>query len=1344
MKNQSLLRENFRMKFFIAAAFVFLFNPFLQAQQLPLWTVPNKQIKFPSLTVTNLPSADYTGAAAQYAHNVMHDIQGNLSFFIVDGTVYDKNGSLIGDILNPTTGGNVTGITEWLIVPAPGSNGKIDCKKYYLIGGNYNSPTGPGGQPEPYYILLDMGVQNSGAYGNPNAQGDFIGLSGAGDPTATHLPGVISQALHNGSLHFAVSKYRPSTNDYFLFISDAVRIMRITISASGFSSPVNIMGTLYMPFSNNSAGARNEMELVQLPGGATTNYRIALGYGTTPPTGTSKYKIFVGNIDFATGNLIGSPTVIDLPFISLTVHAFPHGLEFSSDGRFLYVAHTEDPYLQYVDLNSSSVLSPLGPVTSPNITSSQAQDFQLTQIELGNDQYMYFGSSSGMARLFPSTNPTSATWENAVPGLPPVPVSSGGFSSTNANNIRLLNDQIDGENLYNLLFAPGAECCVEHSIYDQTNFIAPASATWTGGFNPINNGAGATVTIKEELRIPSGITVTIDNMIFQFAPTGYVVIEQGAKLILNRTTFTIDDRCEKQMWGGIQVWGTTNQNQFPSGNPTFQGIIHLTDNSVIEHAWNAITTWKPNDWNTRGGVVVASNSTFNNNKRSVEFMSYHNTFPSSGAPFRNLSSFYDVTFTVDDNFLGNSFNTHVTMWDVNGVYFRWCKFENNQTNKIFSTTENKGIFSIDAGYIVGASCNILPPPNQPCPPASLLRSSFKGFNHAVHAVGTGTLYTVNVDQSDFDENVYGVYMEGSNNFSATRSNYIIGGNNASGVWLPIRNGIYTNVSTGYRIEENNMSNAAFPLGLMIGFWVRNSGHADNQVYKNSSRNIDIGEIGHGLNRNPNYAFNGLQILCNTHVGVKRNDIYVAKDLSGRTTDHGIRQFQGDPSKSAGNVFSHMNLPESDFANKCDWVIDYFHTGGMTEPLTYTQYMVNPFQITTANTCPSRFNNDSEKLTETERQDLSDEYDNQELSYVNLLYNYNQLMDGGDQNALLTQIQLSWPADAWDLRDELMSHAPYLSQDVLREAAMRDILPHAMLLEICLANPDATKSDEFLYFLQYDIPTPMPLYMIDLIRANWDTETARTLLEGGMAHFSGEMAGIANLLANDYTKDEEPNFNQIRYWLGKGSTLTDKYVLAESYLESGDYSVAENILNDIPNQFELRDHEIIEHDNYMYYFNFRKDVNDSGRTIGQLTSSEIDMLNFIVENHTGRSKVFAQNILCFFYSICADAPELTLDGGESRLMHPGTLANEVMTEKLITVSPNPASSFTTITWSIPAYDNSTFIEIFDVVGKKIQSYKINDIKGQWIWDTRRVKNGFYFYELRQNNKPLKSGKIIVNN
>jgi hypothetical protein len=31
MKNQSLLRENFRMKFFIAAAFVFLFNPFLQA-----------------------------------------------------------------------------------------------------------------------------------------------------------------------------------------------------------------------------------------------------------------------------------------------------------------------------------------------------------------------------------------------------------------------------------------------------------------------------------------------------------------------------------------------------------------------------------------------------------------------------------------------------------------------------------------------------------------------------------------------------------------------------------------------------------------------------------------------------------------------------------------------------------------------------------------------------------------------------------------------------------------------------------------------------------------------------------------------------------------------------------------------------------------------------------------------------------------------------------------------------------------------------------------------------------------------------------------------------------------
>lgn len=73
-----------------------------------------------------------------------------------------------------------------------------------------------------------------------------------------------------------------------------------------------------------------------------------------------------------------------------------------------------------------------------------------------------------------------------------------------------------------------------------------------------------------------------------------------------------------------------------------------------------------------------------------------------------------------------------------------------------------------------------------------------------------------------------------------------------------------------------------------------------------------------------------------------------------------------------------------------------------------------------------------------------------------------------------------------------------------EAAYSDVLPSAMLLEICLANPDATRSDEFSTALQYDIPTPLPQYMLDLIIANWDVETPLTLLESQLSELYHSM------------------------------------------------------------------------------------------------------------------------------------------------------------------------------------------------------------------------------------------------
>ena len=51
--------------------------------QNSLWSLPGYY--WTPAQLQPLPTGDYTGAAAQYAHNGMHDAQGNLLFFVVDG-----------------------------------------------------------------------------------------------------------------------------------------------------------------------------------------------------------------------------------------------------------------------------------------------------------------------------------------------------------------------------------------------------------------------------------------------------------------------------------------------------------------------------------------------------------------------------------------------------------------------------------------------------------------------------------------------------------------------------------------------------------------------------------------------------------------------------------------------------------------------------------------------------------------------------------------------------------------------------------------------------------------------------------------------------------------------------------------------------------------------------------------------------------------------------------------------------------------------------------------------------------------------------------------------------------
>src|SRR3990172_2188777 len=259
MNTNTKNKNNFFSKIACTAMLSACFLGTLYSQpQSHLWSIPPKQIPF---TVTgpqpvqNLPVNDYTGATSGYANNVMHNLSGNPLFFIVDGSVYDKNGWFIGNVINdqsvspcPCANSIVEGATEWLIVPVPG-----DCKKYYLIGADYTAGTALGGDPQPFYNTLNLSIPNGDITqtgGSINAQGDFS------SQYATYLVPTDGYNPHQGSLHMAVTKYRPLTNDYLLFVSDALNIYRFIISSTGITYDNY---AIVMPNSNGSGADRNEM-----------------------------------------------------------------------------------------------------------------------------------------------------------------------------------------------------------------------------------------------------------------------------------------------------------------------------------------------------------------------------------------------------------------------------------------------------------------------------------------------------------------------------------------------------------------------------------------------------------------------------------------------------------------------------------------------------------------------------------------------------------------------------------------------------------------------------------------------------------------------------------------------------------------------------------------------------------------------------------------------------------------------------------------------------------------------------------------------------------------------------
>ncbi|MFV0500186.1 MAG: T9SS type A sorting domain-containing protein [Bacteroidales bacterium] len=828
------------------------------------------------------------------------------------------------------------------------------------------------------------------------------------------------------------------------------------------------------------------------------------------------------------------------------------------------------------------------------------------------------------------------------------------------------------------------------------------------------------LNIGSDYTIKTGHTLTIQNTDISFATDIKIKVEPGAKLIIDNSTLT--SYCSGQYWGGIEVQG---QSHLPQTD-VYQGYLEIKNSSIIQNAKNAITTWRSGDWNSMGGIVNVLGSTFKNNIKSIEFLSYKN-MNQNNQEIDNVSSISKSNFIWDIKMYPHhktSLN-HVSLWDVRGVKFNGCIFSNEELK---DEIIQNGIYAEDAGFKV---LEAFTPP-----PVAILKGEFNKLSYGIRVENSNK--PIIIRNTTFNNNFCGIFGVATNNMEIIKNDFdVLSVYNLRGQY-PVETsyGIAIDNSTGYKIEENVFNGEVNKGSINTGLQVKNSGKNANNIRNNNFNNLYYSTIAIGENRGVNRLGEmvGLKYTCNDFRENKYG-IIVKRDANIVQRSYGINLNQdgGDLSLSAENFFDRKDdeidsdIWIEDNTNQYNYVC--FLDNSSKEPLSISDNIVK-YNATYSGNCSSNY----DLLGNLE---LDAHYLNLENQYLTSLYNYNNLLDGGSTDVLLDKLLDSWEGDIWDLRQSYLAESPYLSPEVLIELALSEKLPLPIYLEIALSNPEATQKDEYIEFMEKpETITLLTVSGIDLIKGSWNNRTFRATMESNISSKLTSMEDVSRTKISRIINDTNGyNITNYRNEINKIRNIEAKYELVESYIETSDYILARNILN-----------SLLEDPVYSKYN--EEGINDYLLLLEILEDRDSITNQIIIDNRLidlsqlpSRAGAKARAYLNFYDDNTNYHPVLIAEpSNKSKAIRVKPNINN-MFDANIKLSPNPAKDYITFTYDLPPKNIYT-VSIYDSKGKEVIVKKLNSNKGVQSIELKNLRSGAYYYTIKDNNKVIKTDKIIV--
>lgn len=437
----------FCIQFTLAGLLWMIFFAPSSKAQLKNWTLPGHYVDVstifvPSLLPTLPGFGHYNGNSTPLSHNLVHDENGNLLFFVVGTEIYDHTGHFAGSITNPyydvvPTTGNTTPIpggnnsTEIAIIPVPCNN-----DRYFVVFAH--------GEASPNrarirYGMVDLTQDiNDGLLVMPTQSG-APGVKGAFDQMSTHRP----------QINFAVSS--GINNEHHLYIQvganisvyktgeDGNGVPNITPVSSGFIT------TLSNPGTDNSAGSISGTEL-ELSHDNTKLVAVSSLRNGSSNNGTTHYEVF--DLDPITGSFLGTSNVYSFTNVGLG-----KGMAFSPNGQYLWVTLAADPNFlggattaPTIGINYFPLTIGSSPTLTPMISN---EDFSLSQLEIGAGGILFAlgdnasSSNPQLAIVNDPDNPTTTSSGYSPANGMSFPLSNQLGTGLYYHGMRLIPDQIE-------------------------------------------------------------------------------------------------------------------------------------------------------------------------------------------------------------------------------------------------------------------------------------------------------------------------------------------------------------------------------------------------------------------------------------------------------------------------------------------------------------------------------------------------------------------------------------------------------------------------------------------------------------------------------------------------------------------------------------------------------------------------------------------------------------------------------------------------------------------------------------------------------------------------------------